>query len=118
MFQVRLVGNHLNDFQVKLTMGHLCKIFQVGKVKAEQLKRADGSVEVWSRWQRRLVQAPARGLHSVQSTLMFRFLNLVESIKTSCLFAKLYLYPGFSKNYRQDKITLFSDESLTMDILG
>ena len=63
----------LNDFQVKLTMGHVCKIFQVGKVKAEQLKRADGSVEVWSRWQRRLVQAPARGLHSVQSTLMFRF---------------------------------------------
>ena len=51
MFQVRLVGNHLNDFQVKLTMGHLCNIFQVGKVKAEQLKRADGSVEVWSRWQ-------------------------------------------------------------------
>ena len=73
MFQVRLVGNLLNDFQVKLTMGHLCNIFQVGKVKAEQLKRADGSVEVWSRWQRRLVQAPARGLHSVQSTLMFRF---------------------------------------------
>ena len=71
MFQVRLVGNPLNDFQVKLTMGHLCNIFQVGKVKAEQLKRADGSVEVWSRWQRRLVQAPARGLHSVQSTLMF-----------------------------------------------
>ena len=63
----------LYSFQVKLTMGHLCNIFQVGKVKAEQLKRADGSVEVWSRWQRRLVQAPARGLHSVQSTLMFRF---------------------------------------------
>ena len=30
-------------FQVKFVMGHLCNIFQVGEVKAEQLKRADGS---------------------------------------------------------------------------
>ena len=33
----------LYSFQVKLAMGHLCNIFQVGEVKAEQLKRADGS---------------------------------------------------------------------------
>ena len=64
-------------------MGHLCNIFQVGKVKAEQLKRADGSVEVWSRWQRRLVQAPARGLHSVESTLMFSALSAIDCEQNS-----------------------------------
>ena len=54
MFQVKLAKGHLwlsfqvggvllYSFQVKLAMGHLCNIFQVGEVKAEQLKRADGS---------------------------------------------------------------------------